>query len=83
MKRSLLLPALILISLSPACGQASAPAADAETPAEVSVETGTDTATATATSGPQVGDKIVAVDGEMLNFRKFVEVRPQFHNCNS
>ena len=31
----------------------------------------------------QVGDKIVAVDGEMLNFRKFVEVRPQFHNCNS
>ncbi|MAB12039.1 DUF3299 domain-containing protein [Hyphomonas sp.] len=64
MKRSLLLPALILISLSPACGQASAPAADAETPAEVSVETGTDTATATATSGPQVGDKIGESDAE-------------------
>ena len=64
MKRSILLPALILISLSPACGQASAPAADAETPAEVNAETDTDTATATATSGPQVGDKIGESDAE-------------------
>ena len=64
MKRSILLPALFLISLSPACGQASAPAADAETPAEVSVETDTDTATATATAGPQVGDKIGESDAE-------------------
>ena len=51
MKRSLLFPALILISLSPACGQATAPPADAETPAEVEVSTAD-------TTGPQVGDKI-------------------------
>jgi hypothetical protein len=59
MKRSLLLPALILISLSPACGQATAPAADAETTA------GENTAAAeTAPAGPQVGDKIGESDAE-------------------
>jgi hypothetical protein len=59
MKRSLLLPALILISLSPACGQATAPAADAETTA------GENTATAEAApAGPQVGDKIGESDAE-------------------
>ncbi len=64
MKRSLLLPALVLISLSPACGQATAPAADAETPAEANVETNADTAAATATAGPKVGDKIGESDAE-------------------
>lgn len=59
MKRSLLLPALILISLSPACGQATAPVADAETTA------GENTATAEAApAGPQVGDKIGESDAE-------------------
>ncbi|HAE28264.1 MULTISPECIES: DUF3299 domain-containing protein [Hyphomonas] len=62
MKRSLLLPALVLISLSPACGQTTAPAADAETPAEASVETSADASTAPA--GPQVGDKIGESDAE-------------------
>ncbi len=62
MKRSLILPALILISLSPACGQTTAPAADAETPAEASVETSADASTAPA--GPQVGDKIGESDAE-------------------
>ena len=33
MKRFLLPPALILLSLTPACGEASAPPAQAETPA--------------------------------------------------
>ncbi|MBD3770240.1 MAG: DUF3299 domain-containing protein [Rhodobacterales bacterium] len=59
MKRSLLLPALILISLSPACGQATAPVADVETTA------GENTATAEAApAGPQVGDKIGESDAE-------------------
>ncbi|MEO1964402.1 DUF3299 domain-containing protein [Hyphomonas sp.] len=58
MKRSLLLPALILISLSPACGQATAPPADAETPAETNAD-----ATA-APAGPQVGDKIGESEAE-------------------
>ena len=57
MKRSLLLPALILVSLSPACGQASAPTADAETPAEVTTKTA-------EPAGPQVGDKIGESDAE-------------------
>nr|WP_321359930.1 DUF3299 domain-containing protein [uncultured Hyphomonas sp.] len=64
MKRSLLLPALILISLSPACGQATAPSADAETPPEVSVETVADASATTADTGPQVGDKIGESDAE-------------------
>ncbi|KCZ86695.1 DUF3299 domain-containing protein [Hyphomonas jannaschiana] len=58
MKRSLLLPALILISLSPACGQATAPPADAEIPAETNAD-----ATA-APAGPQVGDKIGESEAE-------------------
>lgn len=58
MKRSLLLPALILISLSPACGQATAPPADAETPVETNAD-----ATA-APAGPQVGDKIGESEAE-------------------
>ncbi|RAN39681.1 DUF3299 domain-containing protein [Hyphomonas sp. GM-8P] len=57
MKRSLLLPALVLISLSPACGQATAPPADAETPAEVKVSTA-------EPAGPQVGDKIGESEAE-------------------
>lgn len=57
MKRSLLLPALVLISLSPACGQATAPPADAETPAEAKVSTA-------EPSGPQVGDKIGESEAE-------------------
>lgn len=59
MKRSLLLPALILISLSPACGQATAPPADAETPVETNAD-----ATA-APAGPQVGDKIGESEAEL------------------
>ncbi len=60
MKRSLLLPALILISLSPACGQATAPVADAE-----HRRAGRNTATAEAApAGPQVGDKIGESDAE-------------------
>jgi hypothetical protein len=58
MKRSLILPALVLISLSPACGEATAPAADAETPAEAKVSTA-------EPEGPQVGDKIGESDAEL------------------
>lgn len=63
MKRSLLLPALVLLSLSPACGQATAPPADAE------ISVGETTAgeapeTTTAPAGPQVGDKIGESDAE-------------------
>lgn len=47
MKRYFLLPALALLSLTPACGQASAPPAEAETPADKP-----------AKSEPKVGDKI-------------------------
>jgi len=62
MKRSILLPALILISLSPACGQTTAPPADAETSAEASVDTNAEATAAPA--GPQVGDKIGESDAE-------------------
>ena len=53
MKRLFLLPALALLSLTPACGQASAPPAEAETPA------GTP-----AKSEPKVGDKIGESEAE-------------------
>ena len=58
MKRSHILPALVLLSLSAACSEASAPAADAET---------AKTQTAQATSAPaepKVGDKIGESDAE-------------------
>jgi len=58
MKRSHILPALVLLSLSAACSEASAPAADAET---------SKTQTAQATSAPaepKVGDKIGESDAE-------------------
>ena len=53
MKRFLLPPALILLSLTPACGEASAPPAQAETPAAKP-----------AKAEPQVGDKIGESDAE-------------------
>jgi len=55
MKRFLLLPALALMTLTPACGQASAPPAEAET------ETATQTS---APSEPKVGDKIGESEAE-------------------
>jgi hypothetical protein len=58
MKRSHILPALVLLSLSAACSEASAPAADAET---------AKSQTAQATSAPaepKVGDKIGESDAE-------------------
>lgn len=58
MKRSHILPALVLLSLSAACSEASAPAADAET---------SKTQAAQATSAPaepKVGDKIGESDAE-------------------
>jgi hypothetical protein len=57
MKRSLLFPALVLISMSPACGQATAPPADAEVTIGESAE-------ASPPAGPQVGDKIGESDAE-------------------
>jgi len=53
MKRLFLLPALALLSLTPACGQASAPPAEAETPASKP-----------AKSEPKVGDKIGESEAE-------------------
>jgi len=58
MKRSHILPALVLLSLSAACSEASAPAADAETAKS-------QTAQATSTPAePKVGDKVGESDAE-------------------
>lgn len=59
MKRFLLIPALTLMTLTPACGEATAPPAEAETASTTSAP-----AAAAPEDGPQVGDKIGESDAE-------------------
>lgn len=65
MKRLTLLPALALLALTPACGEATAPPAEAETAAATSAPAETETAAATtAPAEPKVGDKIGESEAE-------------------